>query len=241
MGVSISGIKSLPGRIHIFGGVGALTPIGGSLSFNNGLNQTVYMDSDADWTFETEDFTIEWFQKMTDPVSAPRPFSIGAYPSAQIAVSIEGDTFYFWRNGSFIASIPVADYLDTWVHFAISREAGTVRIYQNGVNISGDIAEVGSFSDIGAPLMIGGEDAGEGFVVTGTQFNGFITNFRWIKGTAVYTTDFAPITTPLTLVTNTVFLLLAANEEQAFFDADDNHFINNFSSVVWSAETPFSE
>ena len=45
----------------------------------------------------------------------------------------------------------------------------------------------------------------------GDPFDGFISNVRVVKGTAVYTSNFTPSTSPLTNVTNTVTLGLRSN------------------------------
>jgi hypothetical protein len=39
--------------------------------------------------FSDADFTIEWFQKMTNDVGNPRVWSFGSFPNAAHAVSID--------------------------------------------------------------------------------------------------------------------------------------------------------
>jgi hypothetical protein len=51
--------------------------------------------------------------------------------------------------------------------------------------------------------------------------NGYISNLRLVKGTAVYTSNFTPSTTPLTAITNTSLLTCQSNR---FRDASANNF-----------------
>ena len=52
--------------------------------------------------FATQDFTVEWFQFETDSNPYPRIFQKGTYSSSNISigVSIEGGSFYYWRNNT---------------------------------------------------------------------------------------------------------------------------------------------
>ena len=49
-----------------------------------------------------------------------------------------------------------------------------------------------------------------------SYFPGYISNFRIVKGTAVYTANFTPSTSPLTAIANTSLLLSCTNA--AIFD-----------------------
>ena len=66
-----------------------------------------------------------------------------------------------------------------------------------------------------------GVNIGNRYASTWGPFDGFISNVRIVKGTAVYTGNFTPSTSPLTNVTNTVNLGLRLNR-----------FADSVSSVV---------
>ena len=132
-----------------------------------------------------DDYTIEWFMKMTDDVNFPRLFSIGAYPSAQHAVSIESDILYYWVNGSITSSIPLTSYLGQWVWVVISRTGSDMRIYINGIALD-SFTLTGSILANGDPLVIGSEMVTPGTPVSGTNYNGLLSNFRWTVGLSVY-------------------------------------------------------
>ena len=94
--------------------------------------------------------------------------------------------------------------LDTWHHVAVSRDgSNNLRLFHNGL-----LLKTASFSstidaDGNATLEVGARNNG------GTRdrlFTGYMRDVRIVKGTAVYTADFAPPTSALTAVTNTKLL-----------------------------------
>uniref|UniRef100_A0A6C0DEW5 Uncharacterized protein n=1 Tax=viral metagenome TaxID=1070528 RepID=A0A6C0DEW5_9ZZZZ len=77
-------------------------------------NSTSYLSvPSTNLSFGTGDYTIEWWQYQTDSNPFPRIFQIGDYPSTQIGVSIEGGTFLFWSNSSYIFSYNLTTYKNT--------------------------------------------------------------------------------------------------------------------------------
>lgn len=164
---------------------------GNSYSFSGTSYLTVQADNS--WAFGTGDFTVEWFQYQTDSNSFPRIYAIGSYPSTSIGCSIEGGAFYAWCPGANFG-VNVAPYKNAWVHFAIVRRSGTLYAFKNGVQI----ASIGNSSNITnniTTLYIGIE----GSMGAGTQFGGYITNLRIVKGLAIYTGTFTVPTSALTL------------------------------------------
>lgn len=171
---------------------------GNSYSFNSGSTSTIDIPGSTDWAFGTGDFTIEWFQYETDSNSFPRIFHRGgAYPSQEMGVSIEGGTFYGWFKGatSFGSAAP---YKNAWVHFAVVRQSGTLRVYKNGTQLGSSVANTTNFTNAAPDLVIGRETGG----TASTQFGGYMTNFRWVKGLAVYTGTFTVPTSSLTAIAN---------------------------------------
>jgi Concanavalin A-like lectin/glucanases superfamily len=86
---------------------------------------------------------------------------------------------------------------NTWTHLAVVRSgtgANNVNLYINGSNTTGF-----STTNNGAVTSTAGNCCyiGASGDATSALFNGFITNMRFVVGTAVYTTNFTPSTTPL--------------------------------------------
>ena len=93
------------------------------------------------------------------------------------------------------------DFTIVWYHIAVTRDSNTFRIFLNGV-LKG-IAT----SSVSAPAP--GEASSIGRFSPASPYyyaNGTVSNFRYIKGTALYTSAFTPPTNGLTNVTNTKLL-----------------------------------
>jgi hypothetical protein len=93
-------------------------------------------------------------------------------------------------------------------------------------------------SSLGSPnrLLVNSAWDNNGFYGGG---NGYVSNVRWIKGTALYTASFTVPTSSLTAVTNTQLLTCNA---ATIIDGSTNNFTitNNGTATVSSAVTPFS-
>jgi len=224
---------------------------GGSLVLGFDANQYLRISGSNDFVFGTGSFTVEWFQYHTSLTSFTRVYTQGVWPTAENAVSIEGTTAngtgYLWLDG--LGNTPavanqfsvVAPRLNQWDHFAITRESGSnVQIFRNGtrlgfINQAGTLAYITSSISSSLPLYIGSEGDG----VVGTRFSGSITNFRMVKGYALYSESYTRPTSPLTAVPGTVLLLLANSQTDAFVDSSGTGKSVINGSVVWSSNSPF--
>jgi len=182
----------------------------------------IALSSTNEYVFGTGDFTIEaWIF----------PKSILAYPNANFILDFRNNNAgYNIELYMFIASQGGTNNLygtvgsssgtggitlGAWNHIAISRASGTQKGFVNGV-------EKFSASDTANHQYSGsGVNIGNRYASTWNPFDGFISNVRIVKGTAVYTGNFTPSTSPLTNVTNTVNLGLRSNR-----------FVDSVSSVV---------
>lgn len=161
-------------------------------------NTNSYIDTDAssDWAVGTGDFTIEWFSYQTKTTIPPyqRIFTVDDYPSMDIGVSNEGGTFYYWANSSFRYNSSSAITINTWEHWAVVRQSGTTRVYKNGTLRGSSFSDTNNITNTIDKLTIGADNAH----ATNATFVGYLTNFRWIKGLAVYTGNFTVPTSALT-------------------------------------------
>ena len=102
---------------------------------------------------------------------------------------------------------------NTWNHIAVSRSSGTVRLFINGVQgYSGSIT-----TNYNAGVVRLGTDGGG----SALPYTGYVSNFRIIPGTALYTGTFTPPTALLTAVAGTSLLTSQSNR---FIDNSTNAF-----------------
>ena len=101
-----------------------------------------------------------------------------------------------------------------WVHVAVTRNSGTVRIFINGVS-GGSVTYTGNFNSTGGTGTIGSISPAS------YNLNGYISNLRLITGTALYTANFTPPTAQLTAVSGTQLLTC---QSSTFIDNSTNAF-----------------
>lgn len=167
---------------------------GNSYQFTANVNSFIGIAGSSDWALGTGDFTIEWFARQTSVLNFPRAFSLGTYSSATIAVSIESGTFYYWANSGVRYSNASGTVLNVWVHWAVVRQNNITKIYKNGSLLGSQITDNNDINNTSTGLTIANETTKS----TGASLVGTLTNFRWVKGLAVYIGNFAVPTSALT-------------------------------------------
>lgn len=203
----------------------------------NGTNSYLTIPNTLDLRVGTGDFTVEWYIYYTfkGDNTYPRIFSFGTYPTATFAFSIEtggsiinrpslvmGGSFYNFPN--MTASIN-----NKWSHMAITRSGSILRFFLDGV-VSPTVHIVPyNMSDSVNPLRIGSESVIDSI----SLFQGFLTNFRYVNGTALYTTSFTPPARPFPAVPNTQLLLLAQSPTSLVTDSSGTGKIVTNTNVIY--------
>jgi hypothetical protein len=197
-------------------------------NYFDGSGDYLSVASNAAFAFGTGDFTIEFWFYPTTGVARNITFPITGAP-------------IFYMNGS--RQLQFETYgappsvtttntlnLNTWNHCAVSRASGTVKVFVNGATgVTSTAFSATSFVQSSVNI---GTDAGSNFAT------GYMSNVRIVKGTAVYTSDFTPPTTPLTAISGTSLLTCQSNR---FIDNSSNNFtitVNGNTSV--QAFSPFN-
>ena len=194
-------------------GGSALTKItDGAVNFGSGTsaNTTDHLNF-ANINFSTNDLTIEgWFYNRTISndmnLWGTNNGSGSANPKMVFYINAGNLNLHFQTGSVFILSVDAATYIPPfrWHHIAVTREGGSNwALWIDGNRVSTD-SDTRDLSSITADFNIG--HFGESF---GSKFNGLVSNFRIVNGTALYdytNTTYTLPTEPLTNVTNTVFL-----------------------------------
>jgi hypothetical protein len=171
---------------------------GNSYRFSSSVNSYITTPGSDNWAVGTGDFTVEWFGNQSSTAQFQRIFSTGDYPNMKIGVSIESATFYYWANNSTRYNSAGSTIVNTWYHWAVVRSSGTTYVYRNGTLRGSSFADTNNITDNTTTLVIGNTNT----FATNAAFVGDITNFRFIKGLAVYTGNFTTPTSALTATAN---------------------------------------
>lgn len=183
------------------------------------------------------DFTIEWWQKVENNSNNPRPWSVGLYPTQQLAISYEnGLSDYFWVNNNAVNNTVQSHIGAGWRHIAYVRSSGVIRGYINGSQYTPNITSTELITGTDVPLYVG-----TGELAAGT-YKGYITNLHIMKGVAKYTDPggFIPPTSPIQLATGSAFLLPALNDASKFYNSAETAIGSETGTVTWSSDTPFT-
>jgi hypothetical protein len=183
-------------------------------------------------------WTIEWWHKSnpTQPSQFPRLFALGSFPH-EIGFSMES-IFYGWIAGNAIGT-GLGRVHNTWQHWAIVSNGTTISIYKDGVfAIGSNRSNAGLIDNITDNLFIGSESGGS------NGFKGLITNFRVVKGQAMYDPTQSTITVPtipLWSNSNTELLLRAVDSGSLTTDSSSRNRISvGTGSNAFSSDTPFT-
>ena len=195
--------------------------------------------SSSDFTMGTGDFTIECWAKP-NANSSDQPlfqisdnsggFKAGGYDDTLTVWHRPGGNWVFCANGSEQEISGYKPAIGVWYHMALVRNSGTTTLYVNGRKIN---SATDSTNYNGTYFVIGG------YYSSSYVFNGLISNFRVVKGTAVYTSAFNPPTSPLTNITNTK--LLCCNNSSTTGSTVTPVTINANGNPTASIDSPFAD
>ena len=101
--------------------------------------------------------------------------------------------------------------LNQWSHIAVTRSGNVYRGFLNGVQGYTQTLALTPYNQTTRGLVVGSNYATTWGTTPTNTINGYMSDVRIVKGTAVYTSNFTPLTTPLTAIANTSLLLNFTN------------------------------
>jgi hypothetical protein len=176
--------------------------VGGSGYFD-GSGDYLTAPSNTAFQIGTGDFTVEFWMY-------PLSLGTGGVATQQI-VFVTGSSGGFacsvWDGNMGVGYSDISNLTSAasssiknncWVHLAFCRQGTTLRLFANGV-LAGSVSDSTNFSSSNSPAV--------GAYYNGlVPFYGWLSGFRYVKGTAVYTAAFTPPTSPPIAVANTQLL-----------------------------------
>lgn len=167
-----------------------------SYQFSSSVNSYVTTDAGTSWAVGVDDFTVEWFSYQTTLAQFQRIFTLGDYPNIDLGVSIESGIFYYWAGGFSTprTSISAATQINTWYHWAVSRQNGVTKIFRNGIQQGANLIDTNNINNTLTTFVVGNTNT----FATNAALVGYLTNFRFVKGLAVYVGNFTVPTSALT-------------------------------------------
>ena len=199
-------------------GLGGANAIKGSVEFRAAQHiRAEIVNSNADFNYGSGDFTIEcWWNSGGDLSTDINFVTLWNYSSNRQAWGMywdadDGNFGLIASTGGDIGSTDItyrqaANFeKNRWYHLAIVRISNTLTLYKDGTSIGSNSSFTGTiYENTVDPLVIGGQLSGTDY--DSKIMRGFISNLRIIKGEGIYTGNFTPPTSELTVTPNTVLL-----------------------------------
>lgn len=188
--------------------------------------------ANAALAFGTGDFTIEFWTNYNDTTCGFIDMRGASPTNPNFAI--------YAASGSIKVDIGTTNRISTttptvnvWNHIALTRSGADLKLFVNGTQ-SGSTASDSTNVSTAQITYIGTIGGG----TTTYDINGYISNLRILKGTALYTANFTPPTALLTAITNTQLLTCQDNR---FKDNSANNFaITVAGSPAASPVSPFA-
>lgn len=214
---------------------GSLSPYGNLWSnYFDGSGDRLSFPAGSSTAFGTSNFTVEGWINSSN-ASATFFYIIDNRNASQTnnwAFFVDNSSYLQWYNGSssLIISTGPTVVRGQWHHFAYSRSGSTGRLFLNGTLLGGWTDNT-NYSTSPTTAYIASRYSNT------ENLMGSLSNIRIVKGTALYTSNFTPSTTPLTAVSGTSLLTCQSNR---FIDNSANNFtLTRSGDVRVTKEAPF--
>jgi hypothetical protein len=204
--------------------------------FDGAAATRLTMPSNTAFAFGTGAYTVEGWVYLNAQAATQSSFFEAGTNTGALSTSILNNgavSLGTYGVGAVFSSSANSVTPNQWFHVAVVRNStasNDTKIYVNGTAVA--TGTDSSNWTVTTTPAIGGIN------LSGYTLNGYISNLRVVKGTAVYTANFTPPTTPLTAITNTSLLTCQSTR---FIDNSTNAFaITRNGDVSVQAFSPFN-
>jgi hypothetical protein len=190
----------------------------------DGNGDYLTVPANAAFNFGTGNFTVEAWIYITgnaalngNGVREATVFNVGSTAfTTGFSLSIVGNStttgtgLGIYKNLNTETSISAITTItqNAWHHIAVTRSGSSVYLFLDGTQVGSTGTSSTIWGSTTEGVLVGRLWSGTTYL---NDFPGYISNARVVKGTAVYTSNFTPPTSPLTAITNTSLLLLTDN------------------------------
>ena len=213
------------------------TPTQGTNSPYSQASWSNYFDGDGDYLSipystsisQTSPYTLEFWFYPTYNYSGQYIFAQNG--GGAFGLNWTGTVMKVDKNGVGIQITGTTTMgLNQWHHYAMTYDGTTTRVFANGT-LDGSVSSTGGLANV--PTTIGYYAA-----LGSSSYRGYISNFRFVSGTALYTSAFTPSTTPLTAIANTS--LLTCQSTRMIDNSTTNATITRNGEVSPQKFSPFN-
>tara|TARA_R110000803_G_C11982033_1_gene320900 strand:- start:640 stop:2667 length:2028 start_codon:yes stop_codon:yes gene_type:complete len=221
--ITPSGTPSVTAFGSILTSAAYAVAVTGASALFDGVSDSLTFTNDAGLSLDG-DYTLElWFyvNSIIQDTQFPSIWLFSGPNSTQLYLRPSND-YIGWYDGSddIVKSADDAVILNQWNHVAVVRSGGgtnNTSLFLNGVRV----AQATNTATLGASSGTARIGSYNG---TGGDYEGYLSDIRLLKGTALYSgTTYTVPTAPLTAITNTELLLNMA-DAQAIDSAAQNNF-----------------
>jgi hypothetical protein len=207
------------------------TGVGGSVRLGSANYLT--FPANAAYNLSNGNFTFEAWINMTSLPSTNPILSWGSGSFATFRITATGINFEGSPSSSFVANFPSTITTNTWYHVALVRSSSTtVTAYLNGVAGTPitSLTSSNTYGDASNTLSIG-------FKSDPQYYNGYISNWRLVKGVSVYSSNFTPSTLPLPATQSANVY----GNPSAAITSGQTSLLMNFSNINMQNNTTFAD
>ena len=194
-----------------------VSSVGGSVYFNGSTDYLTGTYSTTNYDWWSTDYTLEcWVYPLS---LTGFGYLDGTTPKANlIGNNAYNGTGNYWTfgpysdgtvgltyfNGSSVGVFSTATVkINQWNHIAFTKTTSGITIFVNGVASSTTAVSGTPQSGTSQPLTIGAGNT--------KYINAYVSNLRILKGSALYSGNFTPPSSPVTAITNTQLLVNGTN------------------------------